>query len=163
MPTGQYPRVTRDPVAYLHSNYIPEPNSGCWLWLGPYTDRGYGVLYLGKRLQRTYAHRKMLSLVQPTDNARLHACHHCDVPSCINPDHLFWGTAADNLQDAKRKGRTSQPPLSSPGMKSYKLSNEQAKDILASAGSAKIIAARYGICMETVRRIRRRESWRHLS
>jgi hypothetical protein len=32
-------------------------------------------------------------------------CHHCDVPACINPDHIFDGTAADNMKDAKSKGR----------------------------------------------------------
>jgi HNH endonuclease len=151
-----------DPVAHLYSNYIPEPNSGCWLWLGPYTNGGYGVLHLGKRLHRVYAHRKMLSLTRPTSDESLHACHHCDVPSCINPNHLFWGTMADNMQDAKRKGRTSSPPLSVPGMKSYKLSASQAKEIRASTESTKIVAARYGICTQTVRRIRGGLSWRHL-
>jgi hypothetical protein len=162
MPTGIYPRQTRDPIAWLHSNYIPEPNSGCWLWLGPYMMRGYGVLHLGKRLRRVYAHRQMLLLTQPTSDETLHACHHCDVPSCINPDHLFWGTATDNMRDAKRKGRMSPPPISSPGMKSHKLSEDQAREIRASSGSTRIVAARYGVCTQTVRRIRNGNAWRHL-
>jgi hypothetical protein len=161
MPTGIYPRQTRDPIAWLHTNYIPEPNSGCWLWLGPYSTRsGYGVLHLGKRLRRVYAHRQMLSLTHPVADETLHACHHCDVPCCINPDHLFWGTAADNMRDAKRKGRASAPPLSQPGMKSYKLNEDQVKDIRASTEVSRIVAARYGICFETVRRVRRGDSWR---
>ena len=151
-----------DPIAHLHSNYIPEPNSGCWLWLGPYVTRGYGMLNLGKRRHRIYAHRQMLILAQPTSDTTLHACHRCDVPSCINPDHLFWGTQADNIRDAKTKGRISAPPVSSPGMKSYKLSEEQAREIRASTGSTKIVAARYGVSTQTVRRVRSGDSWRHL-
>jgi hypothetical protein len=162
MPTGQYPRITRDPIAFLWSNYIPEPNSGCWLWLGPYTTRGYGVLYAGRRLHRMYAHRKMLSIACPDANPELHACHRCDVPCCINPDHLFWGTAADNLRDATRKGRMKKPPPSRPGTKSYKLNDVQAADIRASTGSTKITADRYGVTTQTVRRIRSGQSWRHL-
>ena len=154
--------MKRDPIAHLHSNYMPEPNSGCWLWLGPYTTRGYGTLNLGRRNQRIYAHRKMLLLAQPIGGENLHACHRCDVPSCINPDHLFWGTQADNLRDAKRKGRASPPPRGAPGMKSFKLSEEQAKSIRASVESTKVVAAHYDICTQTVRRIRQGHSWRHL-
>ena len=36
-------------------------------------------------------------------------CHRCDRPSCVNPDHLFLGTAADNSHDAQRKGRLNVP------------------------------------------------------
>ena len=41
--------------------------------------------------------------------------HRCDVPGCVNPDHLFVGTFKDNTQDMIRKGRNSPPPIAKPG------------------------------------------------
>jgi len=52
----------------------------------------------------TYAPRIALELDgrPPGD---LHACHHCDVPACVNPGHLFVGTRSDNMRDMHAKGR----------------------------------------------------------
>ena len=51
-----------------------------------------------------FAHRMAYRLYvgEPGD---LFVCHHCDTPLCVNPDHLFLGTATDNIRDAMRKGR----------------------------------------------------------
>jgi hypothetical protein len=38
------------------------------------------------------------------------ACHHCDVPLCVNPDHLYWGTHSTNMADAYDRGRMVAPP-----------------------------------------------------
>jgi hypothetical protein len=39
-----------------------------------------------------------------------YACHHCDNPLCVRPDHIFPGTATENMQDAWAKGRMKAPP-----------------------------------------------------
>ena len=103
MPRGK----PRDPVMSLNENYIPEPNSGCWLWLGPYTAGGYGLVRLGVRAPVPRAHRLSLQVATGQSGDGLMACHHCDVPSCVNPSHLFWGTAGDNKRDSSAKGRAS--------------------------------------------------------
>lgn len=75
----------------------------CWEWTGSKTASGYGVLYVGKKLD--YAHRFSLYLDgRPVPN-RWHACHTCDNPSCVNPKHLFPGTPKDNVMDMVSKGR----------------------------------------------------------
>jgi hypothetical protein len=88
---------------------FPEPNTGCWLWTGGCFSHGYGKLrYAGKT---SYAHRVAYELhhgVTPEDG---YVCHRCDNPPCINPDHLFLGTARDNALDMFRKGRARHNPV----------------------------------------------------
>lgn len=78
--------------------------NGCWLWQGfiqPTT--GYGdVSYRGKRWR---VHRLMFKLSGRDLRQDLDVCHSCDKPACCNPDHLWQGTAKDNMRDASVKGR----------------------------------------------------------
>jgi hypothetical protein len=94
----------RDPRARFDELYIPEPNSGCWLWTGKITKLRYPVMS-SHRAITVYAHRFSLQIATTQEGAGLFACHHCDNPPCVNPDHLFWGTGFDNHTDARRKGR----------------------------------------------------------
>lgn len=81
-----------------------EPNSGCWLWLGAATKAGYGLMGASKTC-RLATHVSLLLHGKPRPAADLMALHKCDNPSCVNPDHLFWGTHGDNMADQKAKGR----------------------------------------------------------
>lgn len=78
-------------------------DAGCWLWKGPRKADGYGIINNGRT--RYLAHRLSLQLASAEMGAGLYACHHCDTPACVRPDHLFWGTQTDNMRDAMRKGR----------------------------------------------------------
>ena len=84
------------------SRIVPEPNSGCWLWDGFCTHQGYGRMSVGRR--SIGAHRVSYALHRGNPGSA-HVCHSCDVPPCVNPDHLWLGTNKQNMVDASAKGR----------------------------------------------------------
>lgn len=88
----------------FESKVMPVPESGCWLWMGKRTHEGYGVFWVGGKGRAAHRYSVELATGSPIP-AGLFACHKCDTPSCVNPDHLFLGTTGDNMRDSSQKGR----------------------------------------------------------
>lgn len=119
-------------VERFFSKIEPEPMSGCWLWAGGVFARGYGGFYHNGTMKR--AHRVSYQLFRGPIPKGLCICHKCDVPLCVNPDHLFTGTQEENLLDAARKGRARNPRFSGEHHPMARLSAEQIVEIRRLAG-----------------------------
>jgi hypothetical protein len=86
----------------------PDPGE-CWIWRGATAgQRNYAVAQLHGR--QLYVNRVLLSAAGLLDLAdrTIQACHHCDVPLCVRPGHLFAGTQKVNMGDARAKGRLAR-------------------------------------------------------
>jgi len=141
----------------FEDKYIPEPNSGCWLWLGHIKYDGYGqIRYEG---MQTRAHIASYKMHKGQTNG-LYVLHKCDQRSCVNPDHLFLGTPQDNIDDMHAKGRNKV--LKGEDSTSSKLTTEQVKEIFASSKSRNELAMEYGITPAHVSNIKLRRKWKHL-
>lgn len=89
---------------------LPEPNTGCWLWLGALTGRGYGQIKV--KGVAVLAHRFSYEMHKGKIPDGVYVCHTCDTPSCVNPSHLWLGTAKDNMVDKAVKRRGAYDVLS---------------------------------------------------
>ena len=78
--------------------YINRTDS-CWLWIGPVTNMGYGVLSDGRARRGLLAHRLAWEYEHGAIPIGLEVCHVCDVPLCVRPSHLFLGTQSENMKD----------------------------------------------------------------
>lgn len=91
------------PLTERFAEKVRKEENGCWEWLGRKNANGYGIFTIG-HTEKVLAHRMSWKLTYGWMPS-LHCLHKCDNPSCVNPEHLFLGTQADNVHDMCNKGR----------------------------------------------------------
>lgn len=136
------------------------PN-GCWIWRGRSNWGGYGVI--GHRHRAVLAHRTSWAANRGDIPFGIDVLHHCDVRLCINPDHLFLGTDADNIADMDAKGRRYVLRGEENGCS--KLREEQIADILSRPrgyGTGVALAEEFGVSPSLISLIRLGKVWHHV-
>lgn len=130
--------------------------NSCWLWTRGKNNKGYGVFSVTGR--NRYTHRLAWILTYGEIPQNLSVCHHCDNRLCCNPNHLFTGTAKDNVQDMMRKGRNRW------GKGNSKLTRIQVEEIRERFGkdgmTHRMLAREYGVAMKTIQSIVHHQRWK---
>ena len=152
---------------------IVESDKGCWVWQGGVTTGGYGSAHVGRKTYR--AHRISWVVFRGDIPIGLWVLHTCDNPPCINPEHLYLGTRADNDQDAKdrnrlatgdRHGMRLHPESVPRGERqgSSRLTADIVRQMRILAGSMTqcALAQQFGITQVHVGRIINRQEWAHV-
>lgn len=143
----------------FHEKYVVISESGCWLWVASTFKTGYGQ-FNPRNGRIVTAHRFSYELHNGQIPRGLFVCHRCDVRPCVNPDHLFLGTCAENLADMRAKGRARHAPLAGEKNPAAKLTAKQAREIFVSDQAHTDLADEYGVTRQAIRNIKRRKSWR---
>ncbi len=129
--------VRGTPMERLLNKTIPEPNSGCWLWVGASDDLGYGKIWFGDRLR--LAHSASYLLHRGKIPAGTELDHTCRVPCCVNPFHLDPVTHAENV----RRGEAGMlHPVATHCPNGHEITGENAKHRKGCADRCRICATR---------------------
>lgn len=143
---------------------IPEPNTGCWLWMGDWsTGRHYGRVGIGGG-RTIRAHRVAFEIWNGPIPDGHEVCHRCDTLPCVNPKHLFTGTHTDNMRDmaAKRRGRS---PTGADNPRSVLTAENVAEArALYRAGQITqlVLATRFGVSEASMHAALTGETWAHV-
>lgn len=182
--------ITRDSIL---AKVEIDAATGCWIWIGSAGNHGYGHVYFrrGGRWVHASAHRSSYQVFVGPIPCGMFVCHHCDVKRCVNPDHLFLGTARENTHDALAKGRLAagdrhysrlQPERLSRGERHYTRTHPEktargerqhdakltaaavveARELRAEGMSWAAIGRRFGVSDVTITRAIKRITWRHV-
>jgi hypothetical protein len=139
-----------DKCRFMHYVKI---TSSCWFWIGTKNRRGYGKMCFQGNTT-TPAHRVSYQLFKGKIEGNLLVCHTCDVPSCVNPDHLWLGTTQDNKKDQIIKGRI--------GKKLNEKDVLEIRKLYDNSIGSNTIAKLFNVTCGTISSIVKRRVWKHI-
>ena len=143
---------------YQLTRYVVDKETGCWNWSGCTNSKHYGQVRRNGR--KVGAHRVFYEHHVGKVPKGFLILHRCDNPKCVNPEHLFLGTAKDNMDDMFDKGRENK--LHGEQHARSKLTNDQVLAIRKDTRAQWQIAIDYKVSQITVSSIKRLATWKHL-
>lgn len=135
---------------YIRNRVEVDEQTNCWNWTKWCNHDGYGFSSPTRGEGR--AHRLSYRTFKGTIDDGLLVCHTCHNPSCCNPEHLYLGSARDNMTDKVLARR--QPS---------KLNEHQVIEIFQSLESTATLAKRFGVLPQAIMRIKQRRNWKHIT
>ena len=150
-------------IERIFNHVIVTPS--CWLWQGNKSKFGHGSIGNGNHNQ-TISKKRLLAvhrvsyelLVGPIPHG-LCVLHKCDVPNCINPDHLFLGTKLDNTTDMISKNRMKVGVA----LPQSRLTEDQVRQIFFSTDTQEALAKKFTIAQSTISFIKNGKRWKHIT
>lgn len=139
---------------------ISKFDNGCWHWQGMKDKDGYGKIKINNK--RTSAHRLSMIMVHGDIPENNWVLHKCDNPSCVNPEHLYFGSPSQNSLD--RENRKRGRPLKGENNGFNKLNDSAVLAIRKLFGVKKQteIAEMFGVSPGLVSYIKSRKIWNHI-
>ncbi len=145
------------------SFFVRGKKEDCWLWTGSPNSAGYGTIRMpGRKGKTALAHRLAFFIAHGAFDETLCVCHECDTPLCVNPNHLFLGTNAENVADRDKKGRCRAG--GKPGEKCghAKLTDDKVRAIRSDNRTHEEIADSFGVARSTITNIKLGRTWKHI-
>jgi len=150
--------------------FIYKDKSGCWIWTGGRDSKNYGNFWFcGKTVA---AHRVSYELYKGKIPDGMCACHSCDTPDCVNPDHLWLGTLKENTRDCMKKGRSKFVEIGRKtgavngrkgAFKRRFFTDDEVREIRKSLESAVEMARQYMVSEATIRAIKKGIGYRDVT
>lgn len=145
------------PMSERLSNVMPITECGCHIWMGGTGGPlGYGAMKVNGKAIATHRLSWEESYGDIPDG--MWVLHKCDIPTCINPEHLFLGDHNANMEDKRNKKRAPYGE----GHHSTKITSEDALAIRESNQSSKVLAALFNLNASSIRNIRNGKRWKYL-
>lgn len=132
---------------------VSKQDNGCWIWTGSKNKMGYGC-FKNRCITKQLAHQVSFILFKGDIPPKCFVLHACDIPACVNPDHLWIGEPKDNTKDMQIKRRDGN----------RKLTEEDVINIrkLFKKVPHKKLAEIYNVKIGNISTIGHRHTWKHV-
>ena len=155
--------LTREQILDRINTNVKKIENGCWIWQGALGGSGrYALVNWHQKLWRVT--RLRYELEGRRLKAHELACHTCDTPSCVNPEHIFIGDGSANQQDSIAKNRKSRCKGETNGMAKVDASDvREILRLLKKGVFQRKVAKMFGTSQSNVSAIARGVSWNHIT